>query len=148
MVKPYVCVVCEKVVIAQDSVPSLINLFSKMTINAPPDAPDIPRNAVAPKEWAVFSSWDVEPGDERREYILCTHILFPDDTPFGEVNKLRMHIEVGKRSQIISQMLAMPIGQVGFYTVNTWIEENQRVVFGPIALKIELEIVRGLHNVQ
>lgn len=143
MLRPHVCVACEKVIFSQDSLtPSLISLFSKITIIALADAPEIPKNGVAPKEWAVFSSWETEPGDELRDYFLCTHILYPDDTPFGEVTKHRIHIERNKRAQINSQIMAFPIGQTGLYTVKTWIEENERVVFGPIELKIELEIVR------
>ncbi len=53
-----------------------------------------------------------------------------------------MNIERNKRAQVGSQMLGFPIGQVGFYTVRTWVEENQRVVVDPIEIKIELEIIK------
>lgn len=142
MLKPYVCVVCEKVIFGQDSVPSLINLFTKITATIPVDAPEIPKNAVAPKEWCVFSSWDAEPGDELREYFICTHVLYPDQTPFGEISKNKLNIELGKRAQFNVQMLGFPMGQAGVYTVKTWIEENQRTVVGPLELKIELVISR------
>jgi len=113
-----------------------------MIVTIPADAPEVPKNAVIPREWAVFSSWDTEPGDELREYFLCTQILYPDQTPFGEINKIRINIERNKRAQVNVQMLAFPIGQTGSYTVKTSVEENQRTVFSPIEFKIELEIVK------
>lgn len=141
MLKPYVCVACEKVIIAADGVASLIGLFSKIIIPVPPET-EIPKNAVAPKEWAVFSAWDTDPGDELKKYTLCTQILYPDQSQFAEVVKTKMKVELSKRSQMNIQILGFPIGQIGQYTIRTWIEENQRRVFGPIEFKIELEMTK------
>ena len=41
MLTPYVCVCCEKVIIAQDGVASLIGLFNKITVTVSTDAPEI-----------------------------------------------------------------------------------------------------------
>lgn len=142
MLKPYVCVACEKIVLTKDNVASLINLFSKITVAVPANSPEIPGNAVAPKEWAIFSSWDTEMGDELREYDFCTQIFYPDGTPFGEPGKVRIPIESGKRAQITVQILAFPIGQTGSYTVKTWIEERQTKVLGPLEFGIELVVVQ------
>lgn len=145
MFKPYVCVACEKVIYAQPAgVASLISLFNKIAINAPPQAPPIPRDAVAPKEWAVFSIWDFEPNDFKQDNFVCTQIFYPDQTQFGEVSRGKMNAEPGKaRVQIAVQLQAFPIGQVGAYTVRTWIEDNdQKIIFEPIEFKIELEINR------
>jgi len=142
MLRPYVCVACEKVILAQDGVASLVSLFSKIVINLRADAPEIPTNALAPKEWVVFSAWDLELGDELREYFLSTQLSYPDGAPFGEVGRVRMNLEAGRRLQMVSQFLAFPIGETGLYTVGTWIEENNRRVVGPIEFRIELEIVR------
>jgi len=142
MLRPYICVACEKVIMAGGDLPSLIGLFSKLTVAIPPDAPAIPPNALSPKEWFVFSSWHTEPGDELREYIYCMHILFPDGTSFGEITRKPIRIERGKRAQVTASLPGFPIGQIGFYTVKVWIEENQRTVVEPIEFQIELEIVR------
>ena len=145
MLRPYVCVACEKVITdqQQDGVASLIALFNKIVVTVPAGSPpEIPRNAVAPKEWAVFSAWDTDPGDEQKEHILCTQLLYPDESPFADVNKTVMKVELKKRSQMIVRILGFPIGQPGFHTVRTWIEENRQMVFGPIEFKIELEIIK------
>jgi len=142
MLKPYICVVCEKVIFAQDLVPSLISLFTKIVMTVPIGAPEIPKNAVAPKEWSVFSSWETEPGDELREYTFCAQILYPDQSPFGEVNRQKISVEPNKRAQLNYQVLGFPIGHTGVYTIKAWIEEKQKIVVGPIDLKVELEVVK------
>src|SRR6266478_9928 len=141
MLKPYVYVACEKVIIAKDDVASLIGLFSKIILTVPPGV-EIPLNAVTPKEWVVFSIWDTGPGDERRKYILCTQFLYPDKSQFGETAKAAINVEPNKRAQMLVQIPGFPIGQVGEYIVRSWIEENEQRVFGPIEFGIGLEIVR------
>lgn len=142
MLKPYVCVACEKVVIAKEGdVPSLIGLISRIILTVPTEQ-EIPRDAVAPKEWFVFSIWDAEPGDEQRAYVLCTQVIYPDQTQFGRIVKLKIPVEPKKRSQMVIQVQGFPIGQVGLYTVRTWVEEKEQLVAGPIEFKIELEVIR------
>jgi hypothetical protein len=142
MLKPYVCVACEKVIVSKESdVPSLIGLLSRVVLTVPAEF-EIPKDAVAPKEWFVFSIWDAEPGDEQSEYFLCTQVVYPDKTQFGNLSKLKIPVEPKKRSQMVIQMQGFPIGLVGFYTVRTWIEAGEQIVVGPIEFKLELEINR------
>lgn len=140
MLKPYVCLACEKVIIAKDDVASLISLFSKIILHLPAGT-EIPKNAVAPSQWAVFSIWDIEPGDENREYVLCTQMLYPDGTQFADIVKQNMPIQAGKRCQMIAQFVGFPIGQSGDYTVRTWIEEKEHKVFGPTDFKLGVELI-------
>lgn len=140
MLKPYVCVACEKVIIANDGVPSLIGLFSKIILN-PLAGAEIPKNAVSPYRWFVFSIWDTEPGDEQKQYVLCTQMLYPDGTQFADVVRHNMPIEPEKKCQMLVQFVGFPIGQTGEYTVLTWIEESGRKVFGPIDFKLSVDVV-------
>ena len=139
MLKPYICVACEKVILAADGAASLISLFSKIVIGVPV-ATEIPRNAVAPKEWAVFSIWCPEQGDELKNFEICTQFIYPDLTQFGDIVRHQINVEQGKRAQVLVQVPGFPIGQVGPYTVRTWIEEGGKKVSEPIEFKIELEI--------
>jgi hypothetical protein len=139
MLKPYVCVVCEKVIFSKEDVASLIGLFSKMILKVAKGT-EIPNNALMPREWAVFSAWDPEPGDEKRLFVLCTRFVFPDLSQFGDVTKTPMVIESGKRFQVNTAFNGFPIGQAGPCRVVTWIEENEHVAVSPIELKIDLEI--------
>jgi hypothetical protein len=148
MLKPYVCVACEKVIIdqpiegepASQGVPSLISLFNKFVLQVSADLPEIPKNAVAPKEWAIYSAWDNEPGDEQKEYFLRIQILYPDQSPFGQVTRMPVNVQPKRRSQMIARVQGFPIGQPGFYTVRTWLEENNQMVGSQIEFKIEVEI--------
>jgi hypothetical protein len=149
MLKPYVCVACEKVIIDQPmgpqplpatGPPSLINLFSKMLVETPPNI-DIPANSVSPYSWAIFSAWDTEPGDETKRYFLCTAVLYPDGSYFGEVHRIPIPVVLGQRSQMVVRIYGFPIGQSGFYTVRTWIEEGGKSAYGPIEFKIELQFI-------
>jgi hypothetical protein len=162
MLKPYICVTCEKVIIeklistpGEPSLPdesgagpaSLISLFSKLLVAAAAagEAASIPTNAIIPKEWAIYTEWDVEPGDENRSYVLNAHVLFPDGTPFGEPAKIQINVTPNRRSQVIVRCPAFPIGQVGMYTARVWIEENQQRVGEHIDLKVEVAHLHG-HN--
>lgn len=143
MLKPYVCIACEKVILSQpDGVPSLISLFSKILVTVPEEVVEIPKNSVAPKEWVIYAAWDPEPGDEDKSYMFCSQILYPDQSEFGEVRKIKINVERGKRSQLTLQILGFPIGQTGVYTVRAWVEERGEQILGPIEFNIELEIVR------
>jgi hypothetical protein len=141
MLRPYVYLACEKVIMGTDGVASLIALFSKINVVIAAGV-EIPANAAAPKEWAVFSQWDPEPGDEHREYFLCMELLYPDKSRFSEIQRTKVPVERNKRSQVIMQVNGFPIGQSGEYTVRSWIEEKQQRVFGPLEFGLGLDIVR------
>ena len=141
MLKPYLCVACEKVIIGKDNIASLISLFSKMTVTVQPGN-EPPSNAVVPREWFVFSIWETGPGDETRGYDLVTQILYPDGAQFGEIAKQRLAIEPGKRAQVTVQVPGFPVGQIGDYSVKTWIEENQKIVLEPIVFRLGVEWLR------
>jgi hypothetical protein len=145
MLTPYVFVACEKAIIGKDDVASLIGLFSKITLNVPVGT-EIPKEAVSPTNWVIFSIWNAEAGDEVKDYMLGTQILYPDKTQFADIPRNKVKIELGKRSQIIIQLNGFPVGQEGVYTVLSWVEENQQRVLGPIEFKLEVEILRQSHS--
>jgi hypothetical protein len=151
MPKPYICVACDKVIVEQPlpgappggEVVSLISLFNKVVAviqGGDISQIKIPTNAVYPKEWAIYSSWDVEPGDEKRNYMICTQMYYPDHSPFGPVSKNALKMKENERAQNILRIMGFPIGQRGMYTIETWLEENEKKVFGPIEFKVGLEI--------
>jgi hypothetical protein len=141
--KPYICVACEKVIFAQDFVASLISLFGKVIIQLSAEAPEIPQNAVMPKEWAVFSSWDLEPEDENKEFYFCLEMFHPDGSQFAETYRQRLNVEVGKRCQMSANMSGFPIGQAGTVKIKVWVEQNHQIAVPLTELKIELEVNRS-----
>lgn len=144
MIKPYVHVICEKVITDKSDMVSLIGLFNKLSINVPQDVSEIPDNSIAPKEWTIFSSWDVEESDAEIEYSICTEIFYPNKKQFGETNRTSLVSGPKKRRrQAIVLIPAFPIGQQGSYTVRTWIEHNGAVVVEPLEISIEVELVKA-----
>lgn len=127
---------------SKEAVPTLVSLFSKITIQPIQDVSEVPPNAVIPSQWAVFSMWDIEPGDELKDYVICTQLFYPDKSPYGNTARIKLVMEPKKRSQSIMAFNGFPVGQIGSYTIHTWIEENQQKVFGPIEFQIELEMVQ------
>ncbi len=139
MLKPYAYIAGEKVIVDQDGVASVIGLFNKVILNLPPGA-SVPNNAVAPKDWSVYTAWDIDAGDELRDLMFCLQIFYPDKTQFGEITKIKMNLERDKRAQLKINIQGFPIGQKGAYTVRSWIEENGDLVAGPLEFSISVEI--------
>jgi hypothetical protein len=144
MPKLYVNVACEKVILDQQQagVASLISLFSKINVNVPFDAPAVPPNAVAPKEWSIFSSWDAEEDDHGKEYFICVQLYYPDATPFGEAARNSVKFELKNKAQGIVRIAGFPIGQIGSYTVKTWLEYEGKAIGESNEFKIELEMIK------
>jgi hypothetical protein len=151
MLKPYVCVNCERVIIEQAEegpapekigTASLIGLFSKIYVQATSTASgepvQLPPAAVIPHRWAIYSEWEAQPGDEHRQYQLLAQVLYPDGKPFGETARVPMIITPGQRSRVVVRINAFPVGQQGTYIARVWIEENGKKEGGTTDLKIEV----------
>lgn len=151
MLKPHICAACEKIIFdcqfgADNKITqgpaTLVGLFQKISVGVTADAPAPPENSFVPREWAIYTTWDGEPGDELKTYTVCMQIFYPDETPFGEAAKSQLRIELNRRAQAFFRLAGFPIGQVGFYKIHVWLELEGRRVFGPIVDQYEIEIVR------
>jgi hypothetical protein len=142
MPRDHIYAICEKVIIDQNQTPSLISIFDKVSVTVPPNAPDLPANAVMPRDWTVYSSWFSDKEDDGKTVSVCTQILFPDKTQFGEIYKFPLKMEFGKRAQAITRMNGLPIGQTGFYSIRTWLESDGKTIGKVRDIPVELEIVK------
>ncbi len=77
-------IVCEKAIRDSDAngMPSLIALFSELTVQIAENGDAPPRDGVVPKQWTVFTRWSLEEGDIGREYVLNIQALWPDGATF------------------------------------------------------------------
>lgn len=143
MPKLYIFVTCEKVIIAKDEQTSLISLFNVMNVMIPTDQTDpIASNAVVPKEWVIFTSWEREPQDDGKEYSQIIEILYPDGTHFAKPRDFKFTIPAGKSHyQCTTNVNGFPIGQLGMYTVKMRLERNAETISGPTSIKINLQHV-------
>lgn len=141
MIATYVCVVCEKAIIAKDEVASLIGLFNRIILS--PSQADIPKEALVPKEWVVFGIWDSDEDLAGKDIFACMKLLYPDGSQFGQTIKQKQvtsEDKVIKRLQTFFQINAFPIGQEGPYEVHAWLEgANDVVLCDARKIKIHVE---------
>jgi hypothetical protein len=141
MPKLYVFVTCEKVIVGQDGKASLIDLFNELTTFISEDRlTSVPANAVTPKEWAVFTSWEREPQDDGKKYIQEIQVLNPDGTPFGETLSVPFTMPLEKtHHQIVSTFQGFPIGVQGMHSVRMLVKKDGDTVFGPSLIRISVK---------
>src|SRR5271157_362574 len=83
MPKLSIFALCEKVIMDKEDRASLISLFNTISAQILPTNQAIPSNAVAPKEWYVYTSWETEPEDIGKEYRQVVQLLYPNGEPFS-----------------------------------------------------------------
>jgi len=139
MPKLYIFAICEKVVMDKDDRASLISLFNTISAHILPTTEGIPPNAVAPKEWWAFASWEIEPGDIGKEYRQMVQLLYPNGEPFGQAMGVNFSPQSGKtHQQVAINGLGFPIGQEGSYTLKMWLEHGGSTIFesAPIIINV------------
>jgi hypothetical protein len=118
---------CEKIIFDDRANASLIILLNTLTVAAKGDAA-IPKEAISPKEWAVFTVWHPNEGDVGQEFVEFLQMLKPDGTEFKQA-QVKFSFEANdKVAQVRMNIVGFPVGQTGPLTLNMWLEHhNQRV---------------------
>jgi hypothetical protein len=129
--------VCEKVIIEDNGMPSLITLFTRIA-TTPNIGAEIPSNALAPKEWAIFTAWDWEKDDEGVRYTQAIEVRVPDGKVFADI-KTNFVIERDKRQQVRVPLVGFPIGQRGDCTVHLWLRRGSTLVTEAAPVRITVE---------
>jgi hypothetical protein len=133
--------ICEKVIMDTNAVPSLIGLFSELKISVP-QGTSFPANAVAPKEWAVFCTWECtmdEAGQEFQQVFVMTSSV---DEVFGPPQIIKFTPQRDRLSQnVVANSQGVPIGREGKVTVTTHVELEGRTVVPPLALSFDVRYV-------
>ncbi|HTQ95794.1 MAG TPA: hypothetical protein VMH89_03260 [Candidatus Acidoferrum sp.] len=133
--------VCDRVIIDEVGVASLIGLFNRIMPVIPPGV-EVPSNAIAPKEWALFAIWEYEPGDENREFTMTYAVRFPDGSMFNE-SQVNFRLDQNRNQQIRVPFVGFPIGQLGLYQVHIRLLAGDVIIQEPRPLTIELQIQQG-----
>ena len=140
MPKLYAFVTCEKVITDSEGFSSLIALFNELTVFISEGSPSPPANAVAAREWAIFTSWEGEPADDGKEFRQIFQLLYPDGTPFGQEMAFLFTVHADKRyNQVIAKSMGFPIGQPGKYLIQMRLEQDGSTVFGPEAIRMDVK---------
>lgn len=141
MPKLYVFAVCDKVILDARGTASLISLFNEVHAILQPGT-DIPPNAVAPKEWAVYVSWEQEPADAGKEYEQILQIISPDGSVFQQLKFKFTFASDKTHQQNTGNVLGFPIGREGTYTVKMWLEHNNAIVCEPPTISLRVKYDR------
>jgi hypothetical protein len=121
---------CERVIQDPKSGPSLISTFQNMGIVVPVD-PELPSNAVIPKEWTVFAMWLLEAEEQGKSFTLKVAIYWPDGELFTErsVDLIATHPDW---MNFIATLNGFPVGQSGKVRISVSAECEGKVVSGPL----------------
>jgi hypothetical protein len=120
---------CEKVVVdIETKNPTVISVLTKFNIQIL-EGQVLPDDAVAPKEWAVFTMW--RPSDEEvgQSFTQVMTISSPSGKPAPE--KLPINVtfeEKGANGIVVARTNGLPIGKSGHVVIRVWLEQHgQRV---------------------
>jgi hypothetical protein len=111
---------CERVIFDRVGVASLINIFHRIEMPAPPA--ELPTDAVAPVVWNVFTQWHHGPDTVGREYVQRTEVLKPDGTPHITVETPFTVTEENAYTRHQIQINGLPIARAGFFKIRVWLD--------------------------
>ena len=150
MLKLATLLVCEKVIFDRENegLVSVISIFGRLNLTIPHDAPPVPPNAAVPKEWSIYSVWLVEGEEAGKSLTLNTQLLYPDKSFFGDLVKISLNTEPGKKAQAAVRYQALPISQSGTFTIRTWVEDGTKTVSDIGETSFEVQIARQAAPVQ
>ena len=114
---------CEKIIVDENHTSSVIVIFQTITAQVPANA-EMPQNAVAPKEWAIFTTWEPLPEDVGSTVRQIVQVLWPDDTEFQRTPPTPIHFKNDRPQQVRLNIFGFPIGKTGKITFNVWLEDS------------------------
>jgi hypothetical protein len=132
---------CEKVLSDPQSGPSLIAIFNGMKVTTHTDAV-VPRDALLPREWSIFSRWQLEPEEEGKNYTSSTEILWPDGTQFGRLDLVAEQPTADGMS-FTGRLTGFPIGQNGKVRIIQTLKRDDGSVSGPFEMFLTVTVTNA-----
>jgi len=115
---------CEKVIIDKAGAHSLINLILNAELQLAQGIEEVPRNAVNPYQWFIYSAWVPSSEDVGEHFEQVFQIYWPDGQKFFE-NKLGFTQPDESVQQVSFGIVGFPIGQTGRMKILTWLEKKR-----------------------
>jgi hypothetical protein len=133
-------IVCEKIIQDQLGKPTLIALFQKISAMVP-DGQEMPKEAIAATNWAVFSEWFFTVDELSKTFDQVFEVLLPDGSP--SVIKGRATIKqlspLGQGTRVFVNITGIPIFQAGVLIANVWLECGSDRVTDTFSYPIQIE---------
>jgi len=115
---------------------SLIAVFHEIKMQFPPGT-EIPSNAVIPRDWAIFTKWEMSSDEEGKDYVSNTDIFWPDGSMFATFS-LHAKPPVATGMAFIVRLQGFPMGQAGLIRITNRVMNGEVLVAGPIERSIRI----------
>src|ERR1700679_895351 len=118
-----VFVACEKVIIDQRTVRSLIGIFQRMQIQL--QAAPLPENALSPTLWNMFALWQHTEEEIGRVFHQRVDVFTPNGTMFARSEvEFKVLDKNDLQSKNTFQFFGIPINEEGFIRISTWLGDE------------------------
>jgi hypothetical protein len=121
---------CEKIIIDKDGAHSLINVMLNAAIavqrqegGKPAEQTEVPRNAVMPHQWWIYSLWRPSPEDVGASFEQVYQVYWPDGEKFAET-RLAFEQKDATVQQTSFYFLGFPVGQEGQLRIVSWLDRG------------------------
>jgi hypothetical protein len=137
---------CEKVIIDKADVPTVIGVMEGVSaaLVLPPGAqrPSVPRDAVAPKPWVIFTVWESSKEELGKTFHQKNEIVLPDNLPLEQMKGELPFIAKEPLNFNYVNVQVFPVGLEGKLSVVVWLEsDNGKVVFPKTAYPVLVKYV-------
>ena len=129
---------CDRVIIDKRGGHSLINLIMNAEVQT--SAEPIPRNAVGPTQWFIYTMWVPSPEDVGEKFEEVYQIYWPDGEKFAE-HRLEFTQPDDSVQQVTFGFYGLPVGQSGKVRIVTWLDKKGHCVSDIIETSINIKHV-------
>ena len=112
---------CDRVIIDKRGAHSLINLMLNAEVQT--GTGEIPRNALAPTQWSIFSMWVPSPEDVGEMFEQVYQVYWPDGEKFSE-SRFEFTQPDETVQQVTFTFYGLPVGQPGKLRIVTWLDKK------------------------
>lgn len=117
---------CDRVIIDQGGTPSLVGIWETITAQIPAGA-QIPVEAVAPREWYIFTLWIPDKEDMGKTFVQKMEIEITGLSKRLQ-QELPFTISNLEQQRNMQQVIGFPIGVAGAGVVKMWLEFARKAV--------------------
>ncbi len=113
---------CEKVIVDQNNVLSIVSVLQEVTVTLPTSASP-PSDANAPMQWAILAFFQKEPGDDGKTFEQRSALVAHNGSVLLETPVAAFEFKL-PHHRVVHQIAGMPIGNAGKHAVKTWLREK------------------------
>ena len=126
---------CEKVIIDQNNVFSLISLLQELRIEIPEPPPDADgKTPIVPMKWDVVALWTKADADEREAlYQTRFALIDPTGRPSEFEGTADLVFADKQNYRVVTTILGFPIRHEGRYVVRLWLHKKGEPKGEPVA---------------